>query len=323
MNTLLRHKGHRLSLAVVLALAAVIVTTFGQNNESPIPNTQAALLADDLDLILDALPKQQLEINQRTINEWTAEILPYFEYEGIIASAFVPNEVRLTSYVNAMENFHVLGRAYCSSAGGGPIEINARVGNPVSAWYGRTSFLATLVHELGHVQGGGLCSDNSDETESTTQLVTLEVLAAMANGGNKLALYAVLDELRDMLMGAVQYEAMVGKVDGWREFRERVYSTPEEIARSEKSARRWRSNRPLLKEILFKYSYVPVQKILKGLPDEKIPKLMLGEPPWDGWDGAVIPYVQPLKPRALAIDDLAYVLDHAEEILNAPRGPKH
>lgn len=300
-----------------LALGATIVALTGlaisgaSRSVPTIPDNEAAELAYRLDKLLDAIPEQTIEVTPVAIKEWTFEILPFFEYEGIVGAAIRPESVLLTPYLEAMEHSHVLGRAYCTPAGGGPVEINARVANKRSAWYGRPSFLATLVHELGHIQGGGLCSDNSDETESTTQLVTLEVLAAIANGGNGVALLSVLDELRDMLMGAVHYEALLGKIEGWEKFRAEIYSDTDEIARSEKSKRRWRSDPALLKEILYKYSWIPVQKILKGLPEQKIPRLLLGEPEWDG---ELIPYGAP-QPRPLEIDDLAYVIEHAEELV--------
>lgn len=274
--------------------------------------TPAAQLALKLDALLDKIEEPKIEVTNALLVAWTLEALPYFEYEGVTGMAIRPDNVQFVHYPTAMENFHVLGRAYCNPAGGGPVEINARAANPASPWHGRPFILATLVHELIHVQGGGFCDGSSAELESTTQLVTLEVLAAMANHGNALALYTVLDELRDMALAAAHYEAMAsGDNDRYRALERKVYSTPQEQARLAKSARRWELDQATLKEILYKYSKIPIDKIIRGLERKAIPNLKLGPPAVYGFNSTP----QESERRWLVIDDLAYVLDHAAEML--------
>ena len=297
-------------------LAITLLAATGIFAQAKPLDTPAAELALRLDGLLDQVEEPKVEITQATIAAWTVEILPYFEYEGITSASVTPDSVKLTLFPSAMENFHVLGQAFCDVFGGGPVDLNGRVANPTSAWYDKPFVLATLVHELGHIQGGGLCSGSSAELESTTQLVALEVLAAMANGGNELALYALLDELRDMAMGAAHYEAIAnGNLDGYRALVGQVFDAPDEQARAAKSARRWSSDPATLREILYKYSWIPVDKILDGLEKGQIPDLKLA--PVQETFGF---YGRPSNPRRpLVIDDLAYVLEHADELLRGPR----
>lgn len=302
---------------VIVLLLLVVVVAAGLNaglSDTPAPlDSPAARLALRMDAILDGIDEPRVALTQVDLGAWTVEILPYFEYEGLTAMPIQPAAVTPTLYPAASENFHVLGRAYCEPAGGGPIELNARVINPVSPWYERPSALATLVHELIHVQGGGFCQGSSAELESTTQLATLEVLAAMANHGNRLALYAVLDEIRDMALAAAQYEALEeGDRAGYAALKARVYATASERARVAKSERRWRGDPATLRDILHKYSKIPVDRILAGLPEQVIPNLLLAPAAWGGYT--------PNTRRGLVIDDLAYVIENAEE-LAAGLGP--
>jgi hypothetical protein len=306
------------AVAVAALTACLVLAAVTYEPRQPEPLSPAAQLAVELDGLLDGVAEPVQPVSNELLIRWTFEILPYFEYEGVTGRAVAPSEVRLTPYLEAMEHSHILGRAYCTEQGGGPVEINARVGNPVSSWYGRPGFLATLVHELGHVQGGGLCSGDSAELESTTQIVTLEVLASMAAAGNKLALYVVLDELRDMAMGAVHFDALkAGRMSEFRAFAARVYSDPVEQSRMAKSARRWEHDQGTLREILFKYSKVPMVKVLRGLKKGAgvVEGLRLVATPSYGFS-----FVVPDNaPRGLIIDDLVYVLEHADELLGGKR----
>ena len=302
-------------VALVLALTGSVVSVFLDDSDAP---SEAEALALRMDALLDSLPAHQFEVFDPVL--WTYEIVPYFEYEGLTSRARYPDSAQYTLFPGAGGHFHVLGKAQCDRDGGGPIFINARGLIPESVRFGETWLLPTLIHELIHAQGGGFCSGSSESLESTTQMATLEVLAAMANHGNVDAVYALIDELRDMAMAAVYYEALRdNRLGDYYAFRDRIYTAPLERARSEKSRRFWfetAQSRANLKEILNKYNFIPISRVLEGLKadEPRIENLYLGE--WveygrSSTSGAPDKYA----PRSLKIDDLAYFLEHVEAIV--------
>src|SRR5688500_4098977 len=113
----------RLVIAALVVVFAAAWATAGSDQK--VPDSEAARLAYRLDRILDKLPEPKIPVTEGLLKAWTYEILPYFEYEGVIGHAVPPESVSLVPYLEAMEHHHVLGRAYCTEAGGGPVEINA------------------------------------------------------------------------------------------------------------------------------------------------------------------------------------------------------
>lgn len=68
--------------AVVLAVAAACA-----NPGPAVPDSPAARLAVKLDILLDGMPEPTVPVNAAVLRAWTFEILPYFEYEGVIGQA--------------------------------------------------------------------------------------------------------------------------------------------------------------------------------------------------------------------------------------------
>lgn len=299
-----------LVLVPALLISAFLAVSVHKAEE---PLSRYEALALRMDEALDSLPVRKIE---PSLDLWMYEIAPYFYYEGLISEPKYPAALEFSLFPNEA-NFHVLGRAACSEAGGGPIQINARGVNHLSRWNMEAWLLPTLIHEMIHVQGGGFCSGLSQDLESTTQMGTLEVLAAMANHGNMDAAYALIDELRDMAMSAAYYEALRdGETDRYMRLRDRVYSEASEKARAEKSRRHWWAtpqSKVNLKDVLNKYSFIPMSRVLDGLEAGEIPNLRLGL--WKDERGHGTwrqDQAQGNEPRALKIDDLAYFISHLD-----------
>lgn len=310
-------------LLIAGAIALGAIGSIGSPSVASAGPSQAEKLAVRLDKILDSIPERRFD-GEASVYLWALEILPYFEYEGLTSSVKLPDSIDFQPQLNGRMHNHILGQAGCVRNGGGPVTINARVANPVSARYGDTWFLPTLVHELIHVQGGGFCFGSSERLESTTQIATFEVLAAMANHGNKDAAYALMDELRDTALAAVHYEALRdGDVERYYELHRKIHPSPLEQARTEKFRRFWNENaqtRSRFKFILNTYSAIPLRAVFSGLETGEIPNLYMGEWVDVGTFSHDTEPPDKYAARVLKVDDLVYFLEHAEEIATALSG---
>lgn len=282
---------------------------------------------------------------------WTMEIMPYFEYEGIVEDKepgeynglVYPPVMKFVDYQDGLMSHHVLGRTQIFTD---EIDLNARMTNPVSAWYGREDSIGTLVHELSHAQGIKFPAPNSPlDEESSAQLVTLEVLAAMVNHGNELVIPTLLDELAHMNMQAAHCLAIR---DGFEERffadREQILPNPLDLAASEKADRQWAEYKDEDKfpYILEAYNYRPMNAVYQGMRhnDEihgvKLPINwlvdMINEPYSGHSDASMggygieatpepvpVRYGLPKPPLPLVIDDLHYFYDHADSLTGALR----
>lgn len=265
-----------------------------------------------LDEAADRLPPVEGISSQRDLDNWAREIRPYFAYEGIVGSTIAPKDIEYIDYPDARRNFHVLGQAACSEQGqSGIIKMNGRGNNPESSWYAREDSIWTLTHELAHMQGGPLCEPFNPKTESNTQIVTAEILAAMSNHGNQDALRVLLIGLRDMGMSSLQYE-MRDRPDDYEDFRDEIYGgDPIREARYEKSKRHWEKDPFTLNDILLKYSKVPFEAIMDGIQDQTVESVVFEK---------TYGYAPPTKvEEPLRMDDLHYVMTNLEELTNGER----
>lgn len=256
--------------------------------------------------------------------EWAAEIIPYFTEEKIVTIPVIPDEIDY--YWFGPAQIYLLGQAACEPGQpGGWVALNLRYINPYSVWYGEVSYLSTLIHELGHIQGEGLCEGDTATVESTTQLVTLEVAAAMTNHGNLAALPTLLDDLRAMGLSTLQYYASWGSDQDMAEFmdfRNEILSRPSEIAERSKYWRYWEEHISEFRALRLRYARIPFESVVAGLAAGEIPNLPLPE---------FIDYGLPKNKqhlsddygrRALRIDDLVYLLRHMDELVGEFRASK-
>lgn len=229
---------------------------------------------------------------------WVAEFTPYFGYEGVdrvaemLGAGTDQVEVEFILQEDGGSHNHILGYTYCE----GVVVLNGRMISPVSTWKNRPDFLATLVHEAVHNIGGAYCSNNSKMTESRTQLGTLEVLAAMANAGNRVALYTLLNELQDIAENVVWYNDLKNNdMKHFLAFQEEINDGDAmKMARLEKALRYWHNDLDTLKGILDRYSVTVWEDFIKDF------KYVSSSP----MTGDFI----------VNMDDLRYVINHMEEM---------
>ena len=268
-----------------LTLAVFFAVGFGLGGVLPSKSySQAERFALRIDRALDALEEPEFEAGDLTL-AWPLEIAPYLQYERLTNNSV--NPAVIFEPFPGDRHAHIAGYTYCDDE----VYLNLRYLNWTSSWYDDISSLVTLVHEIVHTAGGDFCSWDSEVAESRTQLGTLEVLAGMANHGNVVAYYALLDELREIAMNTALLEALQSNdLDGYREFREQIFPDDKmRAARFEKSMRYWAGEMITLKQILKKYSAVVFEDLQDG-------KFKADLPPGDGDQDTVL------------LDDLMYIL---------------
>ncbi len=211
-------------------------------------NPTAEDMARKVDRALDR--EKLVEITEYDlVNRWPLEIAPFFEYEMLTNGEAKAPKVEMFQAPGCMQYFHVMGFTFTFDDSG-KVFLNGRFGNDVSPKKNSIAALTTLVHETAHIQKGDFSMD--EDAEKNAQLATLEVLAAMANSGNKAARQALLDELRDIYTGVACLKAIKsGDFDTYYRFMRSLFGDD----RGERSIRKWKQ-RGLgkLEEILTKYS---------------------------------------------------------------------
>ncbi len=245
------------------------------------------------------------------------EVLPIFNYEGFVLPQF-PLDLDLYPYQSGGEHIHIAGQSDCAG-----FVLNYRFGNPYSSWFGEGSWVSTAIHEMVHVQQGPLCgSIDNLYIEMSAEVITIEVMAALVNYGNRNMTYALVRELRGMAASAAYGLALQEEnLEQYVALRNRIVQ--EDTGRSDsfknagwdKSRRHWEENPERLEFILQAYSIFPLEQIVQSILyiDGTIDGLIM--PP-----GFVIEY--PNSPDvyvpgpSLVLDDLMYFLEHADEIVD-------
>lgn len=304
--------------------------------------------------LLDSIPadKRVGIKNQKDLDDWLKEIVPYFEYEYIVEDkdpgdymGLVYPKVSFDDYKDGTWSHHLLGQTQIFNH---DITLNNRIENPISPWYGREDSIMVLVHELCHAQGIVYPAPNAPiDEEASAQLCALEVAASMVNQGNKLVLPGLLDELVNMNLQAAHYLALKDLHNGdWTTLvkffdERRTMQTPWENALSDKSERQWAMfyDKDQFPYILFAYNYLPMAEIQHGfengdliygvkLPINWLVDMVNTPGGYEGTPGGygVKTIVQPdiakhigasLSPLPLLIDDLDYFYNHAGELTSS------
>lgn len=225
---------------------------------------------------------------------WTREVLPMFEYEGTVTRTAEPMQIVWINYLEGRRHNHVGGQSNCTTW----VVMNGRYINQYSTWHERASWIATLTHELGHLQQGPIICDlySSEILETSNQLQTWEVLAGLANQGNDLATVGLLYEVRSVALRAAE------SIDPDRfevAYSQYYHLDPEQIARHLKSSRYWSAYPDDLAYILSAYSRHPLNLVFQFRFSQEITGLALNN-----------------KTKSLVMDDFYYWLAHAEELTN-------
>lgn len=332
----------------MLPLLGVEVVRTQEQEPLNLPYEQAITDAIHFRRLLDKIPEEKKVgiKNGRDLANWTREIVPYFEYEGIVEDkkpgeymGLVYPEITFEDYQDGLLHNHLLGRTQIIT---NEIDLNNRITNPISPWYGREDSIGTLVHELLHAQGIKFPMPHSSfDAESSAQLATLEVLAAMVNNGNTLVLPALLDELSHMSMQAAKFTAIKdGRLEEFYKDQEEIFKgDPFALANVRKAARMWDEydGSRDYSYILDAYNYKPMDAVYRCMRyhDEiygvKLPINWV----WDmvnspssysvpGGFGVPTPpepipqrYGLPEAPKPLVIDDLHYFYDQADTLTEA------
>ncbi len=230
----------------------------------------AMAISEEIDRIADQLEAPAGPPETSDLFALSAEIVPYFYYDGIVEGKekfpFLAH-----TFLAGQRNFHVAG-SY--SLLNGSIVINWRFINPYSAWYRRPNAYATLVHELGHAQGINLVVQDDqgrfkihDDTEPANQLATLEVLAALSRSNTAWAYPAFLRELQgfadDFAFSCAlrenrmdEYRAYIGRIGNNGVFSEAAF---------ERAMDYWKDDMDTLKYILRAYGERPYVLLVGAL----------------------------------------------------------
>lgn len=273
---------------------------------------EAAALAIRFDRALDRLPIPEFANTQQELTEFALELVPQFEYEGVVSKATFPEEVEFTYFPDAGSANHVLGRSDCSTFA----HLNLRMAFETSTW-GDTEVLYTIAHELAHVQQGtAVCLSVADWlVENSAQIASMEVMCGLANQGNPIYLWAAVNELRGMFLSSAL--GLAYKEDRMNDFeilREQLSPGAFAEARFQKSHRRW-SDDPLRRaEILDWYNVVPINQIVWAIRENNkaLPGLAFPEIDTSSTSG----YYGTTESLTLMLDDTAWVIEHLEELVD-------
>lgn len=316
------------ALALIAGALVVPSSALADSNYPHLDPAKVGLI-QRLTGLLDKLPQKTypitLENSSLFTAEWEVEILPFYAHAGIVDSVTPPAAIRFffQPYGSAddvdMLTFHILGLSECGQIEGfaddgtaikGPIWLNGRFINPVSPWYQDASYLPTLVHELGHSMG--ICDGPSDYIESSTQVATIAVLAAMANAGLDGAILGLLDEYRSITQGALLSDALrTNHLAEYESFWASVHPSARDRAQHAFSSRFWYGNKARLTElkgIVSRYELTPYVKIQYALAQ---PCLCLAASASRG--RLFAPHVLVPSGAPLSLADLSYFLATADE----------
>jgi len=205
-----------------------------------------------------------MKTNSKWLAEYTAKILPFFDYEEIGGGDELPKAVVFFPFMEDTA-FVVGGRALRDMEA---VLLNSRY-VLIPNWGDDAEILTVLVHELLHLQRGNFIGDDPTIFESFTEAATAEVLAAMCNYGDTLACRAFAVAMRGNVVSVLRRDMNWSGSDNlyqtWADLALR--HTEQERDRAAKVLRWWKDGRWLeLQEIVRRYGVAPLEDyILPGL----------------------------------------------------------
>jgi hypothetical protein len=202
-----------------------------------------------------------MESNNVWMAEYTRLIVPYMLYEHVTPQPIYPFSAGSIPFPGN-QSFHVAGRMIPSR---NTIFLNERYWLD-SRWSDQRRALATLVHELVHIQRGAYISGTSAQLESATSTATVEVLAAMCNYGDELACrafwYDVSSLARSSLLVNLDELGLVGVYEFWANL---FWRDAGETDSYNKAMRHWDETPGGLMTIRKKYQLVPWEAVIAGV----------------------------------------------------------
>ncbi len=178
---------------------------------------QAASVVLRIDKAWQTLPERTFEVTDTTISDYLHDINGMFGYAGYKgANGVTPVEFEWMR--DSLMHLRVLGHTNCE---GEKIVLNKRFITPDSAWFNAIEAFSTATHEQAHNgQGREECS-SWDNVEQTAQIVSWEMMAFAARGGNTLAAYALTREMRHVFLDIALFKGLKQK-GGFQKFVELV-----------------------------------------------------------------------------------------------------
>jgi hypothetical protein len=228
---------------------------------------EAFQLAKRFDSILDRLPDPQIPVNEDAAIQILQEANNLFVTERFVREVTSPTLVNFELLPPA-NHLNTLGYSNCVDR----ISLNVRLTNPMSAWYEREEFFWTVIHESAHLQQGKeICLDAPyDEEyrqliEATAELMTAEVTAILALGGNYRAFYSLIDALRAWSVQAAWSGAIAaGRMDEFRRLRRQLSPGAISEAGFERTMRRHSQDLDALSRTLNAYGAKPLNLAIKA-----------------------------------------------------------
>lgn len=202
-----------------------------------------------------------IETNSQWLIDWTTKIVPAIVYENAsVGDGIYPSAVIFIPYAG-IRSFHIGGSTISDYL---VVFVNERYLTDPS-WNDEREVLATLVHELVHVQGFTFVNGEPEQFEAFTQAATLETLAGMCNYKTPLACSAFWNETQTYARVSFRLELNKRGLDWlydpianilWRE--------PSDIPAAAKSERYWATDPEGLAYIDLAYYQAPWEIILDG-----------------------------------------------------------
>jgi hypothetical protein len=290
--------------AVIAGLAVVLAVAWAAPTAAAADFGDPGRVALETDAVIDRMAVAPLDMS---LSRWTREILPWFAAEGIVRLERAPAHVRYVDFGGPQGNL-ILGTADCIGA---VVSISGRYANPVSSMYRSVDMVLTLTHELAHVQQHTLCERAPTAVvETSAQLMSFEVQAAMALDGNAWAALALLRELRDIAVGMLRFDAerrVPGAQAKLDTVADAVYTSAER-AHAWQRTRYWARHPASRQEALLQYAVGPYRKLATAFRSDLI-VTGLATPTTHGRPWASRP-----TDGTLQVDDLAHFLDTAAEL---------
>ena len=227
-----------------------------------------------------------IEVNSMWLLKNITYAVPFFAYEKVSGLPTYP-EAAFFFPRTGLGSFTVGGQMNPMGGvgDGGWLTLNERyLTDP--QWIDEAATLATLVHELVHVQGGNYLSQDADVElstaaesafiESNTSAATLEVLAGMCNFRNELACAAFWQDIESFALASINTRLEEGPYDLFRSVF--LLDAEEEMA-DRKTDRFWAEYQEKRQEIREKYGRHPWEShVVEGLRGKALDTRLLYQP---------------------------------------------
>lgn len=299
----------------------------GDNHPETIGFDEAAQLALRFDRAFDRLPPYKPLVSDEAMVLWAWELLAMYPIEGVSDEVIIPDEIglRLFYYKEYYEKHEgALGVSDCKSYA----FLNLRQGNPYSGLYRNSSFDFTVAHEFAHIfqteefcgtRNDPITEEERDLVETTAQIVALEVMSALANGGNIYALYAVAYEMRGIAVSIARATAIrEGRQADFKRLRSRL--TPGAIAQAKFERNQRNMSEEDLLTLIDRYDLAVLETIMAAQQGDGIVRGLALPPIRKEKNdlGEVVP-VAPPRVRDFLIDDTIYLLGNLEAMVENAR----